>query len=115
MAATFNTEMVGAITLGPGWWVALLGWPAIFASVVAFSIAVAYRSRPAAVVGCLLAAPFFAYLSLTPRFGWVAPPAFLLLCVLAWRIKASGRVVVGALALPATSILVWLAFAVLNQ
>ncbi len=107
--------MVETITLGSGWWVALLGWPAVFASIVAFSIAVACRSRPAAVVGCLLAAPFFAYLSLTPRFRWVALPAFFLLCVLAWRIKKSGRVLAGALALPAAGILAWLAFAVLNQ
>ena len=102
-------------TLGEGWWVALLGWPAIFVSVVAFSVAVTRKSRRVAVAGCLLAAPMFGYLSLYPSFRWAAFVGFALLCVLAWRVKESGWLVIGALALPAAFILVRLGWAILNQ
>jgi len=107
--------MITAVEPGAGWWVAILGWPAVSGAVVAFSVALARRSRVAAVVGCLLAAPMFAYLSLAPRFHWVAPLAFGLLCVLAWRIERSGRLASGILVAPAAALLTWLAYAVLIQ
>jgi hypothetical protein len=107
--------MAGQVSLGSGWWIALLGWPAIFISIIAFSLAVVRKSRSAAVVGCVFAAPMFAYLSLSPRFFLVAPLAFLLLCALAWRIRHAGRLAVLALALPATAILVWLGIQVLSE
>ena len=93
----------------------MLGWPSIVGAAVALSVASARRSRMAAVMGCVLAAPMFAYLSLTPRFGWVALAAFVLLCVLAWRVRTASRIVIGVLALPAASLLLWLAYAVLNE
>jgi len=100
---------------GSGWWVSLFGWPAVFGAFVAFSLAVARKSRAAAIVACLLAAPMFFYLSLTPRFYWAAPLAFGLLCVLAWRIRNIGWLATGVLALPAVSLIAWLAYAVLSQ
>jgi len=107
--------MITVVEPGAGWWVALLGWPAVAGSVVVFSVAVARRSRAAAVIGCLLAAPMFAYLSLTPSFHWMAPLAYGLLCVLAWRIKRFSALASGVLALPAAGLLIWLAYAVLLQ
>ncbi|MDH4032146.1 MAG: hypothetical protein OEU49_14940 [Chromatiales bacterium] len=101
--------------MGSGGWVLLLGWPAVLAAVVAFSLAVARRSRTAAIAGCLLAGPMFSYLSLAPRFHWIAPVAFGLLCILAWRVKRSGRLAVFLLALPAMILVAWLAYAVLTQ
>jgi glycerol-3-phosphate acyltransferase PlsY len=66
-----------------GAWIALLGWPAVIGAAVALSTAVVRRSRTAAVIGCVLAAPMLLYLSLTPRFDWPAASAFGLLCVFA--------------------------------
>ena len=107
--------MAGQVSLGSGLWIVLLGWPAIFVSLIAFLLAVVRKSRPAAVVGCLFAAPMFLYLSLSPRYFLLAPLAFLLLCVLTWRIRQAGWLAVVAMALPATSILVWLGIQVLNE
>lgn len=104
-----------SIEMGPGWWVMLFGWPAIFGALVAFLIAQASKSRATAFVGLLLTAPMFLYLSLTPRFQWTAPLAFALLCVLVWRFEDSSRWSKCLLALPAASILIWLAFAVITQ
>ena len=107
--------MITAVEPGAGWWVVLLGWPAVAGAVVAFWVAVMRRSRAAAVVGCVLAAPIFAYLSLAPRFFWLAPLVFGLLCVLAWRVGRSRRLASGVLALPAAGLLLWLAYAALSQ
>ncbi len=107
--------MITAVEPGAGWWVALLGWPAVVGAVGAGSAAVPRSSRAAAVIGCLFAAPIFAYLSLAPRFHWVAPLAFGLLCVLAWRVERFGRVASGILATPAAGLLLWLGYAVLMQ
>ena len=107
--------MVKGFELGPGWWVLLLGWPAIFGASVAFSLAAARKSPRAAMIGCVLAAPMFLYLSGAPRFHWLAPTAFVLLCVFAWRIKRSGWIANCVLVLPAVSILLWLAYAVVTQ
>jgi len=107
--------MVTGFEFGSGWWVLLLGWPAIFGAVGAFSLAVTRKSRMPAIVGCLLVAPMFLYLTATPRFRWLAPAAFALLCVLAWRVEKSGWITSCLLALPAVSILLWLGYAVVNQ
>ncbi|MFQ5633980.1 MAG: hypothetical protein ACE5G3_01430 [Gammaproteobacteria bacterium] len=98
----------------PGWWIALLGWPAISAAATAFALAVFRRSPAAAVTGCVLAAPMMLYLSLTPLFYWAAPVSYLALCVLAWRVRRWPRGVSVTLLLPAAAVLLWLAVAVLN-
>jgi hypothetical protein len=103
------------IEAGSGWWVALLGWPAVASAVMAFAVAVARKSRGAAIAGCLLAAPFFFYITLAPRFHWVGPLSFASLCILAWRIRQSSLLVTCILALPATSLLTWLAYLVLSE
>ena len=108
-------DMITGVEAGSGWWVLLFGWPAVFAAVVAFSVAAARKSRGTAIVGCLFTAPMFFYLSLASRFHWAAPVAFCLLCVLAWRIKNSGWLSAFVLALPAASLVVWLAYTVLTQ
>lgn len=100
------------VEVGSGWWVALLGWPALAAAVGAFWLAWVRKSRSAAIGACALAAPFFLYLGLTPRFQWLAPGALALLCVLAWRIRSVGGLAATLLALPAAGIVVWLAVAV---
>lgn len=100
------------VEMGNGWWVALLGWPALAAGVGAFWFAWVRKSRPAGIVGCVLTAPLFLYLSLTPRFQWLAPVALGLLCILAWRIRHAGGLTACLLALPAACIVLWLAFAV---
>jgi hypothetical protein len=97
---------------GSGWWVMLLGWPAVLGASVAFTLAVARKSRAAAIFGLILAAPMCLYLSATPRFQWPAPLAFAFLCVLTWRIRESGWLTSALLALPAAAILIWLALAI---
>jgi hypothetical protein len=101
--------------LESGAWITLLGWPAVIGAAAALSMAVVRQSRSAAVVGCVLAAPMFLYLSLTPRFGWAAATAFALLCVFAWRAPVTGRLVSGALLLPAVSLALWVAYVVSTQ
>ena len=91
----------------------LTAWPPPPDAGISVAIPVARCTR--GVVGCVFAAPMFAYLSLSPRFFLVAPFAFLLLCVLAWRIRHAGTLAVLALALPATAILVWLGIQVLSE
>ncbi|NND36571.1 MAG: hypothetical protein HKN81_05480 [Gammaproteobacteria bacterium] len=98
-----------------GAWIALLGWPSLFGGALAFAFAIARKSRRWAIVGCVLAAPTFLYLALTPRFGWIAAAAFALLCVLVWRIRDAGRLATSALVIPAASLLLWLAYAVVTQ
>jgi hypothetical protein len=107
--------MATGFEFGPGWWVLLLGWPAILGAFVAFSLAVARKSRLPAIFGCLLVAPMFLYLSAAPRFLWLAPAAFVLLCLLAWRVEKSGWITNCLLALPAVTILAWLGYAVVTQ
>ena len=107
--------MLNGIELGSGWWVLLLGWPAIIAALIAFSLAVARKSRKLGALACLLAAPMFLYLAATPRFSWLALGSFAFLCILTWRVKKSGWLANAILALPAVSILVWLAYAVATQ
>lgn len=103
------------ISGGTGWWIALLGWPPIIGAIIALAIAMARRSRAAAVAGCVLAAPMFLYLGITPRFGWVALASFGLLCVFAWRVTVAGRLAIAAMILPAASLITWVAYAVLTQ
>ena len=107
--------MVTGFEFGPGWWVLLFGWPAVFGAAGAFSLAVARKSRLPAILGCLLAAPMFLYLSAAPLLRWSAPAAFVLLCVLAWRIENSGWTTNCLLALPTVTILAWLGYAVVTQ
>jgi hypothetical protein len=107
--------MSGGSSLGAGWWVALLGWPACLAAFVALGFAIARNSRAMAITGCVLAAPMFLYLSLMPRTAWVSPAAFLLLCISAFRVNRSPTWLSAILALPSASVLLWLGYAVLNQ
>ncbi len=103
------------VTFGSGSWVLVLGWPAILGALLAFAFAIANKLRPAAFVGCFLAAPMFLYLAATPRGLWLAPPAFLMLCALAWRVERSNRWASTALALLAAVLVAWVAYAVLGQ
>jgi len=107
--------MFNGVEFGPGWWILLLGWPVIFVALIAFSLAVIRKSRKSGILGCLFAAPMFLYLMMSPRFAWAAFASFVLLCVLTWRVRKSGWLVNLILALPAVSLLVLVAYAVLTQ
>jgi hypothetical protein len=98
-----------------GAWAALLGWPLVSAAAAAFWLAVARRSRAAAVTGCVLAAPMLLYLGITPRFGWLALAALGLLCVFAGRVRTAGHWAIAAMLLPAATLVVWVAYAVIAQ
>jgi hypothetical protein len=98
-----------------GAWVALLGWPFLIGGALAFALAIARKSRGWAAVGCVLAAPTFLYLMLTPRFGWIAAAAFALLCLLVWRIRDAGWLATIAMLVPAASLVLWVAYVVVTQ
>ena len=88
---------------------------AVGGSVVALLCAFFHKSRVAAFLGSLLAAPMFLYLSATPRFRWTAPVAYGLLVLMAWRRGKLRWWIMCLLALPAAGILAWLVYAVMTQ
>ena len=93
----------------------LLGWPAVAVSVICFGAAVLRRSRRLAIAGCCLALPMFLYLTMTPRFRYLAPLGFLGLGLAAWRIREAHWLVTIALLVPAVGQILVLACGVIGQ
>lgn len=52
---------------------ALLGWPAVAASILLSAVGIAFRRALVVLVGAALALPFLLYLAGTPRFALSAP------------------------------------------
>ncbi len=107
--------MLDALETGSGAWIALLGWPAIAAAAAVMVLATLKGSRPLSMLGCLLAAPLFLYLALSPHFRWLAVAAFALLSVHAWRLDRAHPLASLLLVLPAASLVAWLGWTVLTQ
>jgi hypothetical protein len=57
------------------WSAGLVGWPAVFAAVVAFSLAFLTRHRWFGFLGAAIAAPFCLFVAGYPLFHWAAPVA----------------------------------------
>lgn len=107
--------MLDALETGSGAWIVLLGWPAIAAAVAMMILATLKGSRTLSAIACLLAAPLFLYLALSPYFRWLAVAAFALLAVHAWRLDRAHPLASVALVLPAASLVAWLGWTVLTQ
>lgn len=107
--------MWDVLEAGSGAWIALLGWPAIAAAAAVMCLATLKGSRILSALGCLLAAPLFIYLALSPHFRWLAAAAFALLVVHAWRLDRSHPLASAMLVLPAASLVGWLGWTVLTR
>lgn len=90
-------------------------WIAIGLATASFAYAALRGSQPVAIVGCVLAAPLFLYLSLTPRLRWYAVIAYIMLCAYAWRVRRGDWITSVILLLPAVSMTLWLGYVVLDQ
>ena len=95
--------------------VVALGWPAVMASLLLTTIGILKRSWQTALAGTVLAIPFTFYLSLTPRFEWIAPLAGIAYCSVPIFVHRGARVLAVLLALPFAGLVLFVASAVLSQ
>ena len=104
------------IFLVEGEWIAhvaaLFIWPALATATLLFIAAFRRKSKGMAGIACFLCAPTFLYITGYPDLRFISPISFFLLCLGAWRIADISRRYFALLALPAASIVAFLAYTV---
>ena len=93
----------------------IFGWPAVIASLAFLSIGVAISRWKLVVAGAVIASPFLFYLSLTPRFQWIAPPVAVLLFFAAWPVARRNSPTALAMVAPYASLVLFVAWLVISQ
>jgi hypothetical protein len=93
----------------------IFGWPSVIASLVLVVAGLVTRGARLMLAGAIVGSPFLFYLSLTPRFRWVAPPVAVLLFCAARAVASRRSRTVLAMVSPYVALAVWVAWLVVNQ
>jgi tryptophan-rich sensory protein len=93
----------------------LFGWPAVLASGVLLVVGVVGAWSRVVFLGAVVACPFLFYLFLSPRLGWAAPIAGVMLFAAAIAVGWGHRLAAAALLAPYVGLVGFVAYLVWNQ
>ena len=99
----------------PEWWPLIFGWPFVGVAIVLFGLGLLRRLFPFVLLGSFFAAPFCLYLSLTPRFWFVAPFVLLSSIAAGWVLSGGRPMMATLLVMPFVGLAAFVAWAVVTQ
>ena len=99
----------------PEWWPLIFGWPFVGVAIVLFGLGLLRRQFLFVLLCSFFAAPFCLYLSLTPRFWFVAPFFLLSSIAAAWMLSRGRPMMATLLVMPFVGLAAFVAWAVAGQ